>query len=70
MMLRKTSDPRKTSLDPAFEQTEAGMGARALWFQTAMLPSIGTAQHTALVSDLKSAFPEIYAADDSAEAAG
>jgi hypothetical protein len=50
MMLRKTSDPRKTSLDPAFEQTEAGMGARALWFQTAMLPSIGTAQHTALVS--------------------
>jgi len=60
MTSRKTNQSGKPSHNLAFEQTEAGMSTRAVQFQTATFPSIGTPQHAALVSDLRRAFPEIY----------
>ena len=61
MMSRKTVQSGKPSHDLAFEQAQAGMSTRAVRFQAATLPSVGSPQHAALVSDLKRAFPEIYA---------
>jgi hypothetical protein len=61
MMSRKTIQSGKPSHDLAFEQAQAGMSTRAVRFQAATLPPIGTPQHAALVSDLRRAFPEIYA---------
>jgi hypothetical protein len=69
MLSRKTIQTGKPSHDFAFEQTQARMSPRAMRFQAAALPSIGTPQHAALVSDLRNAFPEIYAPADNTETA-
>ena len=70
MMSRKTPEPRKPSRDLAFEQAQTGMSTRAVRFRAAALPSVGTPQHAALVSDLRRAFPEIYSPADGTETTG
>jgi hypothetical protein len=60
----------KPSHNLAFEQAQAGMSTRAARFQMAALPSIGTPQHAVLVSELRRAFPEIYAPAGDTETAG